>query len=88
MCKHIEFEESNGIQLATIQEERQCYWRVQAILKTEGNSILIERQKYFDDTCYDVLFQYHKLDYANHPKADVDRFYISRSERGRRMIQL
>lgn len=88
MCKHIEFEESNGIQLATIKEERQCYWRVQAILKTEGNSILIERQKYFDDTCYDVLFQYHKLDYANHPKADVGRFYISRSERGRRMIQL
>lgn len=88
MCKHIDFEESNGIQLATIKEKRQCYWRVQAILKTEENSILIERQKYFDDTCYNVLFQYHKLDYANHPKADVDRLYISRSERGRRMIQL
>ena len=28
VCKYIDFEESNGIQLATIKEKRQCYWRV------------------------------------------------------------
>ena len=68
--KYLGTDESNRIQQAAMKDKirKECYWRVQAILKTEHNSAnhreVINPVAITIVTFIIILFYYQKLDYT------------------------
>ena len=68
--KYLGTDESNRIQQAAMKDKirKECYWRVQAILKTEHNSAnhrkVINTVAITIVTFIIILFYYQKLDYT------------------------
>ena len=68
--KYLGTDESNRIQQAAMKDKirKECYWRVQAILKTEHNSAnhreVINTVAITIATFIIILFYYQKLDYT------------------------